>query len=80
MYTYTVLCSSGMVLCSGPSGYSVVPGHLENANCAMLIATARDDITYHARVHLCLTCMISSFATHKEVRSHEALLIVYYNQ
>ena len=45
----------------------------KNAHCAI----AHDDVSCHAHVHVCLAPdMISSFATHKEVRSHKALLIV----
>ena len=46
------------VLCKPNSGH--LRNH-KNAKCAI----ARDDVTCHACVHVCLTCMISSFATHK---------------
>ena len=66
MYTYTVLCSNVMVLCSGPSGYSDVLDICSNHKNANYVI-AHDDVTCHARVRVCLTCTISSFATHKVV-------------
>ena len=83
MYTYTctVLCSSTMVLCSGPSGYSVVQtaralgiwsNHKKYTICAKVCCVTRPCT--------CLYAWSAVLLHTKNVTSHEALLIVYCNQ